>query len=91
MHIILETFLNPIFAIFSIMFVRIVLARFSLFDVYAAEAINRFVFYAAMPALIFNLVGEAEFSVIGWNIPFLYFLSELTIFTFGTLLSRCLF
>ncbi|TKB12326.1 AEC family transporter [Desulforhopalus sp. IMCC35007] len=91
MHIILETFLNPIFPIFSIMFVGIVLARFSLFDVSAAEAINRFVFYAAMPALIFNLVCEADFSIIDWKIPLLYFLSELTVFIFGTLLSRCFF
>lgn len=88
MHTILETFLNPIFPVFSIMFVGIVLTRFSLFDVSAAGAINRFVFYAAMPALIFNLICEADFSTIDWKIPLFYFLSELLVFASGTLLTR---
>lgn len=91
MHAIIETFFNPIFPIFAVMLLGIVFARCSLFDVAAAQSINKFVFYVSVPALIFNLVCSVNLDHISWKMPLFYFLSEGLVFLTGTLIVRHLF
>ncbi len=59
MLLIVETFLNPIFPIFAIMLVGIILAKRKIFDFAAAQTINKFVFYAVLPPMIFSLTASA--------------------------------
>jgi len=91
MHPILETFLNPIFPVFAIMLVGIIFAKRGLFDVSAAQAINKFVFFVAVPALLFSLLSSAPFGQVNYQLLGLYFLSEITVFTIGFLVARLLF
>lgn len=91
MHPILETFLNPIFPVFAIMLVGIVFAKRGLFDVAAAQAINKFVFYVAVPALLFSLLSSAPFNQVDYQVLALYFLSELLVFTIGFLVAKIFF
>lgn len=85
MDAILETFLNPVFPIFAVLLVGIVFSRHALFDISAAKVINTFVFYVALPALIFNLLCEADFGRVDWRLPLFYFLAESFVFLLGTL------
>jgi len=91
MQAIFQTFLNPIFPIFAIMLVGIVFAKIGLFDIAAAQAINKFVFFAAVPALLFSLLSGAAFGIVDWRLLGLYFLSEIVIFTTGAMVARLLF
>jgi len=88
MDTILETFFDPILPVFFIMLVGFIMAKFSIFDDFAAKAINKFVFYAAMPALIFNLISRADFSGIDHRIILIYCLVEVSVFALGTALTR---
>jgi predicted permease len=88
---IIQSFLNPIFPIFAIMLVGIVLARRGVFDVGAAQAINRFVFFAAVPALLFSLISEAPLDQLNFQVLAVYLGGELVVFVSGTLLARLVF
>lgn len=88
MSAIVQTFLNPIFPIFTMMLIGIVLGRRKVFTFSDAQTINRFVFYGVLPPLVFSLtygapLGQLNFAVIG-----LYFLSEMTVFGLTAVLVR---
>ncbi|MFM7965925.1 MAG: AEC family transporter, partial [Betaproteobacteria bacterium] len=54
----LSSLQDPILPIFMALLVGYSLRRINFFEVSNAQAINRFVFYVAMPALIFSLVSK---------------------------------
>jgi malonate transporter and related proteins len=88
MSAIVQTFLNPIFPIFTMMLIGMVLGKRKVFTFSDAQTINRFVFYGALPPLVFSLtygapLGQLNFTVIG-----LYFLSEMTVFSLTAILVR---
>lgn len=83
-----HTFLNPIFPIFAIMLLGIVLGRRKVFDYGDAQIINRFVFYAAVPPLIFYLTLSAPLKQLDLKIITLYLLSEVTMFSVTAILAR---
>jgi malonate transporter len=59
-RLMLATFADPILPIFAILALGYVLHRSGLFDVPMAQAINKFVFFVATPALVFSIIsGEA--------------------------------
>jgi len=91
MNVIVQSFLNPIFPVFAIMLVGIIFARRGLFDVAAAQAINRFVFFVAVPALLFSLLSRAPLGLVDYRLLALYFFSEIIIFTLSALLARLVF
>ncbi len=91
MQAIIQTFLNPIFPVFAIMLVGIVFAKRSLFDVAAAQAINKFVFYVAVPALLFSLLSGTALGNVDWRLLGFYFLSEIVLFAAGTAVARLLY
>jgi len=91
MQAIFQTFLNPIFPVFAIMLVGIVFAKRGLFDIAAAQAINRFVFFVAVPALLFSLLSGAALGTVDWRLLGLYLLSEIVLFVVGFAVARLLF
>jgi len=91
MQTILESFLNPIFPVFALMLVGIIFARWGLFDTAAAYAINRFVFFVAVPTLLFSLLSAADLAAMDGRLLFFYFLSELLLFVAGALSARLFF
>lgn len=91
MTVFLSTFLNPIFPIFAVMLVGIALARWTIFNYSDAQAVNKFVFYVAMPALLFGLLTNADFSQLDKSLPLIYFLSGAISFCCAALVSRRIF
>ena len=87
----LSAFLNPIFPVFAIMLVGIVFARRGLFDDGAAHAVNRFVFYAAVPALLFLMLARANLGNVDLRLLAFYFFSEVVVFGGGAVIARLLF
>lgn len=91
MQAVIQTFLNPILPVFAIMLIGMVCAGRGMFDAAAARAINRFVFFVAVPALLFSLLSEAKMERVEWELLALYFLSEIVLFTLGSLAARFMF
>ena len=87
----ISAFLNPIFPVFAIMLVGIIFARAGLFDRDAAQAINRFVFYAAVPSLLILLLSQADLGTVDLRFLGLYFLAEVTLFVGGAVILHLLF
>ena len=54
--------------------------RVAFFEVTTAQAINRFAFYVATPALMFNLVSQVPLHQIDWPTVRIYLFSELLIY-----------
>ena len=80
MQLIVQTFLNPVFPVFVIMLLGIILGKRKVFDFGDAQTINRFVFYALVPPVIFSLIYSAPLGQIDYTIISLWFVSEITIF-----------
>lgn len=80
MQLIVQTFLNPVFPVFVIMLLGIILGKRKVFDFGDAQTINRFVFYALVPPVIFSLIYSAPLGQIDYTIITLWFASEITIF-----------
>lgn len=78
--------------VFGCIIAGYVLARNEIIDVGGADALNRFVYYAAFPALLFNFVARTPLDKM-WNQTFLYaWLLSLSITYLVTLLvSRLLY
>ncbi len=88
---VVQSFLNPIFPVFAIMLLGIIFAKRGLFDVSAAQAINRFVFFVAVPALLFSLMSRAPLGLVDYRLLARYFISEIVIFTIGAIIARLVF
>ena len=54
--------------------------RVAFFEVTTAQAINRFAFYVATPALMFNLVSQVPLHQIDWPTVRIYLFSELLVY-----------
>jgi predicted permease len=91
MHVVVQSFLNPILPTFAIMLIGIILARKAVFDIAAALAINKFVFFVAVPALLFSLISRAPLDQL--NIPVLlsYFTAEVVVYLGGAASARMIF
>lgn len=70
------------------MLVGIFFARCKVFDAANAQAINKFVFYVAMPALLFGLLTNTDFRHMNMRLPLVYLLCEAVVFFCTALISR---
>jgi len=77
---VLSSLQDPILPIFMVMLVGYVMRRLKFFDVPSAQGINRFVFYMAMPALVFELVRKVPFHLIDWPTVNAYLLTEFLVY-----------
>lgn len=73
----LSSLSDPILPIFALLALGYCLYRLELFDVIAAQSINKFVFYVATPTLIFSIVSSAPVSKLDTNALGIYFMAQL--------------
>lgn len=87
----MEAFLTTILPIFSIVATGMLAARFNILDRNAAPILNRFVFFLAVPALLFKVVYEAPFEQFVLTKALGFIAIELIIFAVGAILGRFAF
>ena len=73
------------------MLVGIVFSRRGLFDSSAAHAINRFVFFVAVPALLLLLIARADLGNVDIRLLGFSFLAEIILFLGGAAVARIIF
>ena len=71
---------DPIIPIFMALLAGYVMRKNNIFDVISAQAINRFVFYMALPALAFSLIARVPLGEIDWPTITSYLSSELIVY-----------
>lgn len=83
-----EVFFNAVFPVFALMGIGFAFCRFGLFDATMAGAVNRFVFYVSLPALLFGLLARASFEE--FDLPALaaYGVSEAVMYAIGFAIGR---
>lgn len=84
----LTVFLDAVLPIFAVVVLGFAFGRGGVFDGSAAAAINRFVFYAALPVLLFRLIATAPFENFEWPLIAAYASSELILYAAGFLIAR---
>lgn len=88
MQLVIQTFLNPVFPVFAIMLVGIIMGRRGFFDQDAARALNKFVFYVVLPPLIFSLIMSATLEELNYRLVFFYYLAEIFLIVVSTIIIR---
>lgn len=76
----LATLADPILPIFAVLALGYGLHRSGLFDVPVAQAINKFVFFVATPALVFSIISEAPIAHLDLRALGLYFAAQLVVY-----------
>ncbi len=87
----LNTFLNDVLPVFAVVAVGLAFGRAGMFDTISATAVNRFVFYVALPVLLFRLIGNAPFERFEWELLLAYLLAEILLYAVGFVVARLLF
>lgn len=87
----IEIFLDGVLPIFAVGAIGYVLGRIGTFDAAMASAINRFVFFVAIPALGFRLIVHAPIEEFSLALLSGFLLSELVIYGCGFAIGRFLF
>lgn len=54
-------------------------------------ALNRFVFYAALPLLLFRLIATSPFARYEWSLVLAFLLAELIVYAVGYVVARYIF
>ncbi|MDA0204719.1 MAG: AEC family transporter [Acidobacteria bacterium] len=80
--------LNAVLPIFAVVVLGFAFGRGGLFDGPTASVINRFVFYAALPVLLFRLIATAPFEDFEWPLIAAYGCSEVILYAAGFLIAR---
>lgn len=83
----LTTLANPILPVFAILALGYALHRSELFDVSIAEAINKFVFFVAAPALVFSIISGAPIERLDLRTLGLYFGAQVFVYVGTTLFT----
>ncbi|MCB1493666.1 MAG: AEC family transporter [Rhodobiaceae bacterium] len=87
----LEAFLNPILPVSAILILGFIFGRAGTFTAAEATPINRFVFYLAVPALLFNIMADAPLETFDWALLLAYFISECGIYAGAAAIARFVF
>ncbi len=83
-----DVFLNAVLPIFAVVAVGFAFGRGGVFDFSSALALNRFVFYIALPVLLFRLIATAPFERFEWFLILAFLLAELALYAAGYLIAR---
>lgn len=83
--------LDVVLPIFAVPALGYLAGRYRLFTAEAAFEINRFVFYVALPALMFGLLSNAKVDRFEWAPLAGYFTSEFIVYAIGFLVARKVF
>lgn len=84
----IDVFLNAVLPVFAVVALGFAFCKTGVFDGAMAMAINRFVFYAALPVLLFRLIATAPFEDFEWPFILAYAISELTLYAVGFFVAR---
>jgi predicted permease len=84
----IDVFLNAVLPVFAVVAVGYAFGRGGLFDFSAALALNRFVFYIALPVLLFRLIATAPFERFEWFLVLAYGIAEFALYGIGYLIAR---
>ena len=87
----LSVFLDAVLPVFAVVVAGFVFGRTGLFDFAAATAINRFVFYFALPFLLFRLIARAPFEEFDWLMIAGFLAAEFFVYLAGFLVARLAF
>jgi malonate transporter len=87
----IDVFFNAVLPVFAVVAVGFAFGRGGLFDFTAALALNRFVFYAALPLLLFRLIATSPFERYEWLLVLGFLLAELTVYALGYVVARRIF
>jgi predicted permease len=87
----IDVFFNAVLPVFAVVAVGFVFGRGGLFDFPAALALNRFVFYAALPLLLFRLIATSPFARYEWLLVMAFLLAELIVYAVGYVVARHIF
>ena len=86
-----DVFLSAVLPVFAVVAVGFAFGRGGLFDFPAALAINRFVFYAALPLLLFRLIATSPFEQFDWFLVLAFLLAELILYAAGYIIAHRVF
>lgn len=89
--VLLSNLADPILPIFMAMLLGYGMRLTGFFEVATAQAINRFVFYVAMPALIFKLVASLAFSAADWPTVLTYLGTEAVVYIGVAVVAKLVF
>jgi len=64
----IDVFLHAVFPVFAVVLIGFAGAKRGLFDTAMAAAVNRFVFYVALPVLLFRLIAGARLETLQWSL-----------------------
>ena len=84
----IDVFLHAVLPVFAVVAVGFGFGRSGLFDFSAALALNRYVFYFALPVLLFRLVATAPFERFEWFLILAFLLAEIALYGTGYLIAR---
>ncbi len=87
----IDVFFNAVLPVFAVVAVGFAFGRGGLFDFPAALALNRFVFYAALPLLFFRLIATSPFARFEWLLVLAFLLAELILYAMGYVVARHIF
>ena len=73
----LSTLYNPILPIFAILLLGFISYRTRSFDLPSAQTLNKFVFFVATPALVFNVVSNAPINQLDYAAIGIYFSAQV--------------
>lgn len=76
----LDALLNSVLPIFAIVGIGMAFSRLKLFDVEGATALNRFVYYIAVPIMLFRLLALGDFGRFDWLLLLGYLATELALY-----------
>lgn len=87
----IDALFNVVLPVFAIVAMGYAFGRGGVFDFAGALAINRFVFYAAAPLLLFRLISTAPFEQFDWLLVLAFLLAEIIVYAAGFAISRLIF
>ena len=87
----IDVFLNAVLPVFAVIAVGFAFGRGGVFDFPAALALNRFVYFAALPLLLFRLIATSPFEQFEWFLVLAFLLAELILYALGYVVARRLF
>jgi malonate transporter and related proteins len=84
----IDVFLDAVLPIFAVVAVGYAFGRAGLFDFSAATALNRFVFYLALPLLLFRLIATAPLERFEWWLVLAFLLAEIAVYFIGFMVAH---
>lgn len=83
-----DVLLNAVVPVFAVVAIGFAFGRGGSFEFSSALAINRFVFYVALPILLFRLIATSPFDRFEWFLVLAFLLSELIVYVLGYIVAR---